>query len=316
MGIFGSKTQEGKTFVVFDIETGSVGGALAHIVPGHHPRLFGEMRIDLAVGSTRDAHTLRDKAANALTTVARHLAEVAARLRGHDAMLPVGTVHRAAAFFAAPWGTPDLVAGAPSFSEDLTTAVRSAMASTFDIPASVHARASAALGGARILLPYEHTYLIGMPGGEITEFLSVEGGAVRGYGTVPVGRHTLMRTLGTHAGLHEHEARSALRALSLGREPAHITEPLRHAHEHIGAAVGQLLQEQGWHGHNRVYTMAHDNEWFARALAGSAVAQLFPNDAVVKHLRGEHLSPYLAQHGPSPDLNLMLGALFVDSHYR
>src|SRR6185436_4770259 len=94
----------------------------------------------------------------------------------------------------------------------------------FDVSTSYHTHPSAALHGARVLLPYEDTYLLCMPTGEVTEFLSVEQGSVRSYGTLPLGRHTLLRTLQAHGGLTLPEARSTLRLSA-----AHLDEPLRAA---------------------------------------------------------------------------------------
>ncbi len=312
--LFGRKKEEGKTFLVFDVETGSVGGALVRTDPESAPRLFGETRIDLPAGASRDAHTLRERAGSAVENVAQGLLEVAARLRGHESA-PIGVIARSAFFLAAPWGVPDLAAGTPRFSDELIVRARAALGA-HGIPSSFHARASAALHGARALLPYEDTYLLLMPSGEIIEALSVEGGAVASYGTMPVGRHTLLRTLTSHGSLHEHEARSALRAFSLGGARAHAAEPLRAAGEHIAAQFNDLAHAHGWHGHDRVYTIAHEGDWLARTLAQSAAATRFSPGATVKHIRPEHLSEHFSQHAQNPDLSLMLGALFVDSHDR
>lgn len=309
--LFGRKKVEGKTFLLLDIESGSVGGALLRIEEGEAPKLFAEQRIQLLADDTRDAHSLRQRAANATLAVARGLAEVAARMRGHEATAPIGTVTRAAAFLAAPWGTPNLAVGKPTFNEELMDTVHATAAATFDVPLNFHAHASAALHGTRALLPYEPTYLICMPGGEVTEILSVEQGTVRSYGTLPVGRHTMVRTLRSHAGLSEPEARSALRLSA-----SHLQEPLRAAGQHIAQEFGSLARDLNWHAHERVYSVAHDGEWFAQALAQSNVAKQFPPDAVVRHVRASHASPHFAAHATTPDLPLMFDALFVDSHYR
>ena len=316
--LFGRKKKgEGKTFLILDIETGSVGGALLRQgYPGDPPRLFGEMRVDLPAGGSRDAHTLRERAAQAVLSIARSLAEVAARLRRHPATARAGAVQRASVFLAAPWGTPNLEVGYPTFNEPLVHSIDIAVASTFDVPVSFHARASAALNGARLLLPYEGTYLLCMPTGELVEGLSVERGVVRSYGTLPAGRHTIIRTLGSHTGLNEQEARSALRATSLGQPLVHINEPYVAAGQHMAREFTSLARDLGWHAHERVYALTHDNDWFARSLAGSDAATLFAPGATIKHLQGTYASPHFAQHSETPDLPLMLGGMFVDGHYR
>lgn len=316
MALFGSKKPTPKTFVVLDIETGSVGGVLMHRTPGEAPRLFGETRVDLAIGTTRDAHTLRERAAHALESVAQSLSHVAARVRGNEATAHMGSASHAVAFLAAPWGTPNLESGAPQFSADMVGSVQSALASTFAVPLSVHARASATLHGARLLFPYEENYIIGMPHGEVSEVLEIVGGNARSHGTLPVGRNTMVRTFMSHGGLHEDEGRSALKALSLGHVPAHLSEPVRHTYEHVATHFNDLATSHGWHEHGRVYSFAHDGDWFARALAHSSAARKFPDGAVVTAIRAKHFSPYLAGHAQVPDLGLMLGGLFVDSHYR
>ncbi len=314
--LFGSKKRPEKTYLLLDIETGSVGGALVRTAASGSPRLFGEVRFELAAGTSRTGEALRTKVADATARVARSLAEVSARLRGHKDTVHIGHLHQAAAFLAAPWGTPNLAAGTPHFNQPLVGDITNIVSATFAIPTATHAQASATLAGARTLLPYEHTYLVCMPGGEVTEVLEVSDGAVQSYGTLPVGRHNILRTLASHGGLGEQEGRSALRALALGASPAHVAEPLRHAHEHIAGHFTDLAGRHDWHKHTRVFVVGHDADWFARALAQSSAAARFPAGATIQHLRGAHASPHFAGHAQAPDLGLMLAGFFVDSHYR
>lgn len=297
--------------MLLDIENGSVAGALVRTSATHAPKLFGEQRIDLGVGTARTEHSLREKAGHAVQQVAEHLAQVAARLRGHPHTSDIGVVERATFFVSAPWGVPDLVAGTPSFSSAATSDLVRAIEGHFDIPTHFHTRASAALHGIRSLVPHEDTYLLCIPSGEVVEVLSVEQGSVRTYGTLPVGRHTLLRTLQSHGSLTEPEARSALRI-----RPAHAAEPLRAAYQHIAGEFTPAATELGWHNHERVYVLSHDGDWFARALAESPSSSLFKTGAVVKHITGAHLSPHISQHAHTPDLGLLSAALFVDTHYR
>lgn len=307
---------EHKTVVVLDIETGSVGGGLVHCAPGEAPRLLGETRIDIAAGTTRDSNTVRERVVHALQSVTHSLAQVAARVRGNQVTAPMGTPSRAVAFVAAPWGVPDLTAGSPRFDTALVSSVEHALAGTFTTPFSVHTRASATLNGARILLPYEDTYLVCMPHGEVSEILEVSGGSVRTHGTLPVGLNTLLRTAMSHGGLHEEEARSIVKSLSFGGVPPHFREPLKHVNEHIAAHFTDLAARHGWHAHERVYSFAHDGDWFARVLAESSAAKKFGGSAILKPIRAEHFSPHFSGHARVPDLGVMLGGLFVDAHYR
>lgn len=287
------KKPEGRTFLILDVESGSVGGALAHLGEGA-PRYFGEMRSDFAVGPARDAHSLRAQAASAIGRVAEELAQVAARLRGHEAARAFGTIERAVLFMGSPWGVPRLDQGKPYMDEPLRAEAERALARHFATPLHAHARASAALHAARATLPYDSTYLLIVPGGEITEIMSIEDGAVASYGTLPVGLHTAVRTLAAHGGLHEHEARALIK---LGAD----TEPLTHAREHIAGQFARLAKNHGWERHTRVYSMSHQGDWLARALSRSSAARLFGEGSTIKHL---------------PQTPLESAAWFVDTHYR
>jgi hypothetical protein len=132
------------------------------------------------------------------------------------------------------------------------------------------------------------------------------------HATVPHGSHSLLRTLRTHGGLSEAEARSSAR---LPFDSKHLKEPFGAAAEHyaqqLHAAARDLLSP-GQYAHIRVVGAEPMAEWFARALAqSSALAELFPQGEV-RALRPAHLSPYLQTHSHTPDLMLMLGALFID----
>lgn len=297
--------------MLLDIENGSVAGALVRVSPGVAPSLFGERRMHLPISVSHDAESLRQKVTHAAYAIVQDLARVAARLRGHEKTSAIGTVERVAVFVSAPWGVPDLSAGTPHFNEPLLADIRTGIQTYFAVPASFHTHASAALQGVRVLLPYEESYLIHMPTGEITETLSVEQGRVAAYATLPVGRHTLLRTLQTHAGLSEPEARSALRLL-----PPHLAQPLRSAQRHFAEAFIPQATELNWGAHERVYVVSHDGAWLARTLAESDAAKLFSPTAVVRHLHGTHASPHFNAHAHVPDLPLQFDALFVDSHYQ
>lgn len=297
--------------MLLDIENGSVGGALVRTSVAHAPKLLAEERIHLPVRGPRTHEHLVQKMGTALESVAQHLSHVAARMRNHPQTTALGTVERAVVFVSAPWGVPDLVAGNPTFNADVLSRVGHATEGYFGLPFTHHAGASAALHSARTLLPYDDSYLLCIPSGELVELLSVEQGTVRSYATLPVGSHTLLRTLQSHAGLTEAEARSALRL-----NPAHLAEALRAAHEHVADEFVPAAKDLGWGSHSRVYVLSHDGDWLARALSSTQAAALFGQGSTVKHLHGAHAAPHLSQYAHTPDWGLASGALFVDAHYR
>lgn len=309
--LFGKKQPEGKTYLLLDIENGSVGaGLLRRDFANHGLKLFGETRTHLPLLHTRDSHSLLREVKKGLQTALQHVSEVASRLRGASAAgaHELGTISNAQVYLSAPWGRPNLAAGSPIFEEPLIKLVAQAIEESLgDIPHTLISGAGAVTAASKQLLPYDENYLLCFVSGEVTELVLVSGGAVVGYATMPVGRHMSLRTLHTHAGLSSIEARSALRA---GAQ--HINEPLAAAAElfaeQLADTVAPLLKMGKV---DSVYVVSVEaGEWIAKSLAQSQViSELFPRGGTVRALRQEHVMPYLSAHAERPDLMLMLESL-------
>ncbi len=320
--MFGRKKPEEKTFLLLDVESGSVAGALVRLAQDQKPKLFGEKRVFLPVAFSISGSSLAHQVEKALKEVVQGLSELAARLRLHPEAHSIGRVEGGAIFFAPPWGKPDLEAGKPAFMPDMSAKVRTAAEAQLGrMPLSFYTSAGLAAFGARALFNSSkldgfnaEPELLFVPGGEISELLHMDEQGVRGHATIPLGEHALLRTLRTHASLSELEARSAAR---LPFNTPHLREPFAAAAAHLGeqftAAVQDLLQKERVQ-RVRVVGNASTGEWFARALSThEPLDELFPHGGEIRAVRIPHLTAHIAAHQEAPDLRLMLAALFVDS---
>src|SRR3989338_3376375 len=214
----GKKKEEGRTVLLLDIESGSVGAALVRIAPQERPRMFGERRVHLPAGAVRPAEGLARGVEGAITNVLQTIAEVAGRLRNASAnhgrqkeLFDMGQVQQASIVLSAPWGRPNLASGRPDFLDGMTGFASGAVENTFGaVPVSLHTSAAAAAYGARSVFGTEPALLC-VVGGEITELLVLDERGVAAHATVPHGSHGLLRTLRAHGGYSEAEARSAAR---------------------------------------------------------------------------------------------------------
>jgi len=317
---FGRKKSPGKTVLVLDVENGSVGGALVHLSSQELPWLFAETRVFLPVLHSRSAHTLLSEVGAAAHNVLRHISEVAARLRAHPHTAHRGEVERAALFLSAPWGSPNLAVGKPQFAQP-TVEMLDNLAEGFlgDTPIHFHSNAGALLQGSRRVLPQERRYLLCGISGEVSELLLVEDGRASGYATIPSGRHGVLRTLRSHGGLSEQEARSVMRLPTKTNAAHAYGEPLAAASAHFaGHFVEAARGLMGDTPTNRVYVVSEEpvGDWFARSLAESdQVGEMYPEGGVVRSLRAPQVTEHFSGHAEVPDISLMLQALFVDAGF-
>ena len=212
----------------------------------------------------------------------------------------------------APGPAPPLFGGgrpgfAPTIMATLAPRIQALLG---DVPATVHAHASAAVHGLRALYPDEQNALLVSINGEVSELILMQDGHVAGHATAPIGLGTILRTLKSHAGLSEHEARSALRL-------NHMNEALAVAAEHFAGefklAARELMAGQG---SSSVFVLAPEphSEWFGRSLAHKSLADLFPQGGTVRVLRSNHAAPYVSAH--TPDIHLHLDALYTSAAHR
>lgn len=303
--MFGNKSSH-KTVLLLDIENGSVASALLKLADGQAPALFGETRISVPLLDTRSAHSLSRAVEHSANEALLHASEVSARLRHHaGALAPVSS---AVIFMAAPWGVPNLAQGRPDFTpafDELAPRIQSLFG---DVPTTLHAHASAAVHGLRAAYPHEEHALLLSVNGEVSELLLLEDARVVGHATAPVGTNTIVRTLKSHAGYSEHEARSAMR-LNLASEAAdaaaaHFAGEFKQAARELFADAGQ----------GSVFVLAQEPsaEWVARSLAHKSLADLFPRGGTVRAMRPGHVAPFVAHHG-APDTHLLLDALYTSA---
>ncbi|MEK7612786.1 MAG: hypothetical protein AAB449_01405 [Patescibacteria group bacterium] len=313
--IFGRGKPVEKTVLLVDVESGSVGSGLAHLSSEHPPKLFGEHRIYLRVPQTRDTSALAREVEHAAGQAIAHASEVASRLRLHPQTANLGTLQSASLFLSPPWGAPDLRLGKPSFLESLTRKLRGYIgAHVGPVSTNFHTHAGAvvtALGGISPEAMMRGHVLICSIHGEVSELLLLKNGTVIGHGTIPMGLHALLRTLRTHGGISEHEARSVMRlgghpnyAESLSSVEAHFRDMFRETGEQL---FGGMPIE-----HVFVFARGPEAGWFARSLSHDSLSDLFPEGGTVQVLRSQHLTPFVEAHAANPDSALLLGTLFIE----
>ena len=315
--MFGKKSSD-RTVLVLDIENGSVGSSLVRLSPRHAPALFGAKRIPVPLMDTRSAASLARAIGHAASESLLHASEVSARLRVHaNALQPVS---RVVIFMAAPWGTPNLAQGRPDFVPafgELSPRIRSLFG---DVPVAMHAHASAAVHGLRAAYPNEERALLLSVNGEVSELLLLEDSRVVGHATAPAGLGHVLRTLKSHAGYSEPEARSLLRlnAMPGHAGPSHASEASKAAAAHFAGEFKEAARELfAGQPHGNVFVLAHEPvaEWFARSLAHDSLAELFPQGGVVRALRPDHLTSFVAHHGVQ-DTHLLMDAAYAAAAHR
>ncbi len=311
------KTDAGTTVLVLDIENGSVGSALVRLTPDRQPKVFGEARILIPIAMARSGTSLQIEVDRALKEATIHASEVAARVRANAATAQLGDVLHIAAFLSPPWGRPDLERGRPFFLDEMSGAIRNRSAQTFgEAPVSLYTSAGLSAFGTRALFDNKPC-LACIVSGEVTELLYLDDQGARAHATIPLGSHSLIRTLMTHGNLTEEEALSAAR-LPFGA--GHVQEPSMHAAAHFAEqfkdAASDLLAP-GEVSRIRVVASEPIGEWVARAITqGSTLDDLFPNGGEVSAMRPHHLTKHIAAHAAVPDTRLLLGALFVDNRFN
>ncbi|MDE2071686.1 MAG: hypothetical protein KGI70_03080 [Patescibacteria group bacterium] len=306
--LFGRSKTGDKTYLLVDVESGSVAGALVRLSGNEQPKLFGETRVHLPVLHTYDSGSLIEHIARAAREVVQKVSHVAARVRMHETTADMGRVERAAAFLHAPWGRPNLATGSPDFVEPVVTLLRTTIEMHFGpIPVTP----LTAMGGfhraSRAAVP-ERDYLLASITGEVLELLLVRGGAVVGHATAPIGTNHALRTLRAHAGAHPAEARSLMRA---GTHPQ-FDEALAASGEHFADMFADAAEDLLKRGTtSKVYVLAQEGmgRWYAHALSQSERVGALFQGGVVRDIRAQSLLPHMAAHAEVPDTHLLLWAL-------
>lgn len=298
--------------LLLDIESGSVGSALALLARGTQPKVFGETRVHIPLGYHQGTAALMPQIERAAREALVHAAQVAAQLRVNLKFSNLGAVSRAAVFMSAPWGAPDLADGKQRFSTALQRSLAGEIDGYLGVGARFYTGADSAAFGIRRLMPNEQV-LACVVRGETAELIQLGEGGVLGYATIPLGLNTVKRTLKSHGGMSEAEMISAI---NLSAHPnSRPYEPLEASAQHFArefaSAARHLLGNTASSG---IFVIAPETlgDWFARALgADEGLGDYFPEGGTVRALRTSHVSPHVDTHLASPDVHLMLEALFI-----
>lgn len=315
--LFGKK-QSGKLLALIDIESGSVGSALAYIESGKKPRLFAQTRLDTAVHGTPSASNILKEIERDLEESFIHLNTVASRMRE---ALPQGQIARVAVFLHAPWVGTQLALEhvVPKAHDETLDRLRVSAEGFFEsVPVSFHSFATTTTPIAQSLFGNPQEAIVCSIGSEVTELVLMRQGKIAGHATSPVGLSTIVRTLKAHAGLSDAEALSILSLSRHTREHlwAEATaSALKHfASEIQGAAQHVVSQDHA----QQVFVLSPKNsgDWFARGLTEEgSMHELFSPGSTIRSIAPRHASAYLSGHPKMPDLPLMLESLFVDMRF-
>lgn len=302
------------TVLILDIESGSAAAALVDLSKAQ-PHILAYQREHLPLSQNRSGSTITRSLSLALTHSLRHMAEVAARMRVHAPAQKVGTVQRAVVFLAAPWGSPDLAVGASKYLPGIRQQAQKAIEAAFGgIIVTFYTSADALVFGSRTIGKQKDTMAVSLRG-ELLELLLLNEAGAQGYGTVPLGSHSILRTLQTHGALSEHEARSML-ALTKHKEDL-LYEPLLAAGRHLSDTLAEgveLLLPGGIATNVVVIGEQPLGEWFAKSIAGNPrIAALCNDSATVEVLLPYQLAGHI-EPGAVRDPYLLLESLFISKN--
>lgn len=299
--------------LILDIENGSVGAALLRFSQDKAPEFLGSWREHLPVRATRDAESLADSTQKIIKDLMPAISLEATLLRqgfeGHK-----GGVSTIAAFLSPPWGKPNLETGKPDFVPHLQDVLKHETSPYFEVPINFYTSAGAAAQGLRVLSPYEDKYLICIVTHETTELLLIYNGQVAGHASLPHGLNLPLRTLKTHSGMSDAEARSLLRLGSYaGQALPAITSATEHYADEFKSAARELFDA---YVPEQVWVVSPAGEYFAHALSHPSLNELFPQGGAVRALKPRHLEQHLPAQAGLPgsankDLFLILEALYL-----
>jgi hypothetical protein len=249
--------------LLVDLESGSVGVALAQLHKTDKPRLSAEKRVHFPTLHRIHSDLLLTQTHKAASAALVHASEVATRLRSHPQTLAAGTISRADIFLSGPWAEVRF-ASAGNVKHHAHTAmtnlVRPMVAALFgDIPIAFHTFSNAAGFVANGIWGSE-PYLLCTITGEMTEISARGPHGLLGHATFPTGHASLVRTLMTHANMSESEARSAMR---LGG--SHLSEVFASAAQHFTDEFHIVAQKLLTHTPARTMPSGLQKPWPSRA---------------------------------------------------
>lgn len=312
---------------LLDIESGSVGAALVHLLPREQPRLFAQTRILVPPARSVSGSALASSVERAARDALGQVSTVAARLRNapvvgksHEELLGLGTVERTAIFLHPPWAGVDF--------DPSGRALHGAIPEFFDIahtsneevfgaaPISLYSFGASAAPLLHSLYGVEEQCLVCTLAGETTELVLVGPGGVLGHATLPLGLHFLLRTLATHGGVSPAEANSVFALMARGAEQRFAMEPLssaaKHFLEEFGDAAGALVAH--YPAHQLLLIAAPGvGQWLAHALTSYDTSNIFPQGGTVRAVGPQHLVPHVSSPAGASDVPLLINTLFIDA---
>lgn len=302
---------KGSTVLVLDVESGSVASALLRLSPSGNPAFLAYERQEMPLSPTVHSAKISLSLEQTLRHSLLYISEVAARMRTHAPELGYGNLSSAVVFLAAPWGVPNLTVRASEYVPGIRDYIKEQIqAAVGNIQVTFYTSADSIAYGSRVLGKHEDTIVASLRG-ELLELLLLNATGPRGYGTVPLGSRSVLRTLQTHGALTTHEARSML---ALTQHHDHSYEPLlaagRHLSGHFADGAALLLPA------NQATSILVVGEralgdWFAKHIAEDPrVTELFSEDSTVEALHPRHMSS-LVEVGRVNDPFMLLEGLFV-----
>lgn len=316
-GLFGKKTPTDKTVLIVDVENGSVGSALVRLSESKPPRLFAETRVSFSPLSTRTAETLLKETDKALRNALHQTSTVAARMRNHSKLAPVGTISAVSIFVASPWALPSVKGSGLEWTIEkaLMEEVRKAVLDTFGrVSMEFHASGLASAHATTHLFEHSPALLLCTVHGEMSELAVVDRGNMLAHATMPFGTNLFLRTLRTHGGLSPAESHSLLKLSRIARTETPAEEALFASSREFASAFTSAAKPLVTHapvGGILVIAREPAGEWVAQNLARSDLGDTFHIDTTVQALHTHHLAPHLAAHAARPDLTSMIHALFI-----
>lgn len=308
-----------KTVLIVDIENSSVGCALVRVSPTKAPKLFAEKRISLPLLRSISADKLLIETDKALREALAQASATAARMRHHPKLALVGVVDSAVVFVSAPWATAQGRQRGLVWSIEplLISQIAASIIDTFGpLKTTFHAASAATSHATNQLFETAPDLLISTIGGEVTELTLLQEGVRVAHATMPIGKHFVLRTLQSHAGLSTHEAHSAIRLARASHIETPHAEALLAAAAHFAREFGQTASTIVETPVAGVLIIAHEpiGEWAAQSIATHDIGNIFAEGTQVQALHTHHISPHLGAHAMHPDLLFMVEALFIGTH--
>jgi hypothetical protein len=317
--LFGKKTAP-TTVAIIDIESGSIGSGLVEISGTHKPRLMGQERRILHIRGTPSASLLLKEIEREMEDSLVRLSGIASRM-GNYRGAP-GDIGRVAVFLHAPWASVSIgperaKADAHDATLDALRTVSSGVLST--TPASFHAFSTTATPIIHGLFNAPRESLVVSIGGEIAELSLLKGGTMVGHATMPLGLHTVLRTLESHAGLSRAEALSVLSLSRSTHEHAWaeaLSSGVAQISRELSGTVASMLPDSKHAQQIFILAPKQSSDFFARAFTEDAsLHELFAPGSTIRAVLPRHATPHLLGHPSQPDLPLLLESLFVDTRF-